>query len=146
MTDDLKIKLAETQEERQGANALRHQVFVGEQGIPEEEECDEHDATALHVVALLDGHIVGTARMLTLPKSEAQFGRMAVEPTARRRGIGGSILRFLEDQARSRGVTRVVLNSQIEAVSSYRRHGYVAEGEPFFEVEIEHQRMSKSLR
>jgi predicted GNAT family N-acyltransferase len=105
---------------------LRLEVFVGEQGIPAEEEYDRHDATALHVVAV-------------------QFGRMAVESSFRRRGIGGSILSFLEDQARSRGAARVILNSQSEAVSFYRRHGYVAEGGPFFEVDIEHQRMVKEL-
>ena len=145
MTNNVRVKLAETPREKEGIRALRLEVFVGEQGIPAEEEYDRHDATALHVVALQDDRVVGTARMMTLSSGEVQFGRKAVESSLRRRGIGGSILSFLEDQARSRGAARVILNSQSEAVSFYRRHGYVAEGGPFFEVDIEHQRMSKDL-
>ena len=44
--------------------AIRRQVFVQEQNVPEQQELDEHDATALHLLATLDGRPVGTARLL----------------------------------------------------------------------------------
>ena len=145
VVDNIRLKVVETPEEMEAAKSLRYTVFVGEQGIPPEEETDIHDATAVHAIALLDGSVVGAGRMLTLPSGETQIGRMAVAPSLRRRGIGGLILRFLEEQAHKAGVTRVVLHAQSYVRPLYEQHGYVTEGEPFFEVDIEHMRMGKTL-
>ena len=42
----IKIKLVERESEMQAAFALRIQVFVLEQSVPEDEELDEYDSTA----------------------------------------------------------------------------------------------------
>jgi predicted GNAT family N-acyltransferase len=44
--------------------ALRHHVFVGEQGVPVEEDLDELDAETTHILAANDGVPVGTARVV----------------------------------------------------------------------------------
>lgn len=51
-------------------------------------------------------------------------GSVAVDPEWRRRGIGESILRFLIDEARRRGVERVELHATPDGESIYRRLGF----------------------
>lgn len=145
MSNHVHVKLAETQAESEAIKDLRVQVFVQEQGVPFSEEFDEHDESAVHAVALIEGRVVGTGRMYELPSGETQIGRMAVEPRYRRDGIGGLLLAFLEEQARQRGVREVMLHAQTYVQSFYERHGYVVDGEPFMEVDIEHVRMVKHL-
>ncbi len=145
MSNHVHVKLAETQAESESIKDLRVQVFVQEQGVPLSEEFDEHDESAVHVVALIEGRVVGTGRMYELPSGETQIGRMAVEPRHRRDGIGGLVLAFLEAQAGQRGVREVMLHAQTYVQSFYERHGYVVDSEPFMEVDIGHVRMVKRL-
>ena len=93
--EEVVVKLAEEEADLEGAIALRFRVFVGEQAIAPEEELDEADATATHAVALHQGQVVGTGRLLSPDAGTAQIGRMAVEAALRRRGIGGQLLQVL---------------------------------------------------
>ena len=119
--------------------AIRYTVFVDEQGVLEELEHDEHDRSALHLVArAVDGRPVGTARML----ADGQIGRMAVLPDWRRRGVGSALLRELIRIAGDRGIRGPFLNAQCEAESFYRKFGFVAEGEVFVDAGIAHRCMT----
>ena len=64
---------------RSGASALalRTEIFVGEQHVPPELERDAYDAVATHIVALVEGDVVGVLRIVFLPE-HAKFGRVAV--------------------------------------------------------------------
>lgn len=139
------IKLVETEEERRAAFDVRVRVFVQEQGVPIEEELDEYDAMASHVIASLGERVVGTGRVMCRETGEARVGRMAVEERWRRRGIGGRILRTLEQVAKERGMSEAVLNAQTYVKAFYAAHGYVEAGEAFLEVGIEHVQMRKRL-
>jgi len=140
------MKRAESAREVEGAYALRLQVFVEEQGIPREMELDALDAAAFHAVAIQDGEVVGTGRLVMETPTHGVIGRMAVARLSRRRGIGASILAFLEEEARSRGAQRITLHAQGYVKEFYARHGYREEGEPFLEVGIQHVQMFKDLR
>ena len=101
--DEVTVKLVENEEELAGAIAVRFRVFVSEQSIPAEEELDQEDAVATHAIALIDGHVVGTGRLVGREPGIVQIGRMAVDQEWRRRGVGGLVLEHLEDVARSQG-------------------------------------------
>ena len=141
----LHIKGVESDLEMEGARDLRNRVFVGEQAVPPELEMDEFDLTAFHAVALQDGTVVATGRLIMDTPADARIGRMAVEQDLRRRGIGAKVLAFLEDQARSQGVTRVTLHAQSYVKQFYADHGYQEEGGPFMEAGILHVQMFKTL-
>ena len=143
--DGLVLKLVETDRERKAAFDVRIRVFVEEQGIPVEEELDELDGTAIHAIALMDGRPVGAGRVLSQGGVEARIGRMAVDAEWRRKGIGGGVLRTLEEAARQLGIRRAVLHAQTYVKEFYAAHGYVQEGEVFLEVGIEHVQMAKGL-
>ena len=140
---EVKVKLIESGVEMEAAREIRVLVFVQEQGCPLEEEFDEHDATAIHAVALIDGRIVGTGRLVQTASGEAQIGRLAVEQEMRRRGAGEQIMAFLEDQARRPGTQQVTLHSQTYIKDFYSKRGYVEEGNLFLEAGIEHIKMRK---
>ena len=133
----------------EGARAVREAVFVQEQGIAREDEWDEADHTAVHaLVTNRLGMPVATGRLLVegAPGSgTARIGRMAVDRTLRGSGVGRQVVQALEQAARLRGDTRVVLGAQRSAEGFYGRLGYTPYGEPYEEVGIPHVGMARAL-
>lgn len=138
------FKLVENDRELAEAFSIREKVFCVEQGVSREEELDELDATAVHVLALKGGRPVGTAR-LVVEGEAGRIGRMAVLAEERQRGVGSGLTRHLEDEARRRGLREVVLHAQTHALGFYRGLGYREEGPVFEEAGISHLKMRKSL-
>ncbi len=139
------VKRVETEAEMEGAVGVRFRVFVSEQAVPPEEELDEADATATHAIALSGDTIIGTGRLLQQDETTAIIGRMAVDREWRRRGVGGQILLFLEEEARAQGYRQSVLHAQEYVKSFYASHRYVEHGDVFLEVGIPHIEMRKRL-
>jgi len=108
-------------------------------------ELDDLDERATHVVALADGAVIGTCRLLLLDGGECRLGRMAIESGRRREGIGRQLLAAAEAEARRAGANEIVLHAQTKAEPFYAASGYAAEGERFIEEDIEHIRMRKPL-
>ena len=105
---------------------------------------DGRDPEATHVVAVDGGRVVGTCRLL-FRGNAARLGRLAVEPRARRNGIGAAVLRAAEAAARRVGAERLDLHAQTYAKALYVREGYVERGDEFMEEGISHVTMEKSL-
>ena len=138
------VRAAAGAREVAAALALRHEVFCGEQGVTEADELDGRDGEALHLVAVEEGRVVGTCRVL-LDGGIAKFGRLAVERAARGRGLADSLLALAEERARAAGAGRMALHAQIDARGLYDRRGYVPLGDPFEEAGILHVTMEKRL-
>ncbi len=127
---------------RTSARIVRTAVFIIEQKIPLDLEQDTMDEQSLHVVAFDAGdQPIGTGRLLP----DGHLGRMAVLAHARNRGIGASLLQALMLAAQRRGDAAVILNAQINAEHFYARHGFVRDGEVFFEAGIVHVAMLRRL-
>jgi predicted GNAT family N-acyltransferase len=142
MTD---VRPARDAAEVRAALALRHEVFVVEQGVPIDEEIDAHDdEDALHLVAVEDGRVIATCRVVP-DGATAKLGRVAVGADARRRGIASRLLAEGEVRARGLGARRVALAAQTDALPLYERAGYSPYGERFMDAGIEHQMMEKRL-
>ncbi|MEX2246751.1 MAG: GNAT family N-acetyltransferase [Dehalococcoidia bacterium] len=138
------VVLAGTPQQRDDAFAVRIAVFVDEQGIPSNEELDDHDATAVHCVAYDGPTPVGAGRLL-LSDGYAKVGRMAVLPPRRGEGIGRLILEALEREAAARGAPVLRLSAQLHASDFYERAGYRRDGDIYDEVGIPHVAMEKQL-
>ena len=135
--------------------ALRHEVFVVGQAVPEELERDALDAVADHAVALLDGTVVGTGRLVDgridvdgrlVPATGGRIGtigRMAVAQAHRGSGAGRALLDLLLARADERGLAEVELHAQVHARSFYERAGFVAYGATYEEAGIEHVGMHR---
>jgi len=124
---------------------LRREVFVEEQGVPEEEEWDGRDGEALHFLAIRDKTPVGTARLRMLPDGVAKVERVAVRRDLRGRGVGRLLMEAVERRARQLGAREAALGAQVTAIPFYQRLGWTAEGPVFLDAGIPHRRMRKVL-
>jgi predicted GNAT family N-acyltransferase len=138
------IRRVGTQEELNSALALRYEVFCLEQGVPVGEERDGRDEDGVHLIAVEDGGLVGTCRLVFVG-STVQFSRLAVARLARRRGIATALLRQADAETRARGGNRLVLHAQTYARALYEGNGYSPRGREFTEAGIEHVAMEKVL-
>lgn len=121
--------------------AIRTEVFILEQRVPEALEWDESDQSAVHALAYVDAEAVGTGRLLVDGATQARIGRMAVRKAWRNTGVGGAVLTKLLEIAQARGCRSVLLHAQTHALAFYASHGFIAEDEQFLEVDIPHQSM-----
>jgi YbgC/YbaW family acyl-CoA thioester hydrolase len=140
------LKTGTWDELKDGAAALRTEVFVEEQEIPQELEWDEHDAKAMHALVLNKlGQPVATGRLLQPQPKLAQIGRMAVSKALRGGNLGRMVIEALVDAARQRGDHQVILHAQCSAEGFYRRLGFKAHGEVFQDAGIDHIEMTMKL-
>ena len=136
--DPITLRPASWTGDRAALEFVRRQVFVHEQGVPEQEEWDAADATCHHVLAHAGKRdAVGTGRL----EPTGKIGRVAVLPPYRGTGVGTEIVSHLVNLATELGLTQVYLHSQTTAVGFYERLGFRAEGPEFDEVGIPHRRM-----
>jgi predicted GNAT family N-acyltransferase len=146
MTDVLtyEVRRVNGEEEMSAALQLRHDVFCVEQGVPMYEELDGRDGEGLHLVAVSNGTLLATCRLLFVGPT-VQFSRLAVHQSARRRGIASALLRLADEEARKGGARRLVLHAQTYARALYETAGYEPRGRVFIEAGIEHLAMEKYL-
>ncbi|MEU5039698.1 GNAT family N-acetyltransferase [Streptomyces griseorubiginosus] len=154
-TPAYEVRVAEDPADREACFTVRKEVFVGEQGVPEDIEYDAYDAVALHVLAVReDGVPLGTGRLLFGEAaagktggdaSVGSLGRLAVTQAARGLGVGAALVRVIEDAARARGLAAVDLHAQTHALGFYERLGYVAYGPEFPDAGIAHRAMRRVL-
>jgi predicted GNAT family N-acyltransferase len=140
--DEVLVDAASWQDDRAALEYVRRRVFIEEQGVSEEEEWDDADRVCHHVIArTAKRDAVGTGRL----DPSGRLGRVAVLREFRGRGVGSRIVAALIEEARRRGLRRLCLNSQVQAVPLYARFGFRAVGDVFLEAGIEHKRMELEL-
>ena len=124
--------------------AIRSEVFIAGQRVPEAEEFDGLDSECTQFLARLEGSPIGTAR-LRLVDGAAKAERVAVLEAFRGRGVGRALMTAVEDEARRRGIERVVLHAQVRVLRFYEGLGYRATSGIFMEADIAHRAMEKRL-
>ncbi|CAM5401448.1 GNAT family N-acetyltransferase [Streptomyces avidinii] len=155
MTSPVEVRVAVSEEDLKSCFAVRSEVFVVEQSVPESIEYDAYDADAVHVLAVgADGVPLGTGRLLhgdaALAKTGGahgvgSLGRLAVRKAARGLGVGVRLVRAIEAEAARRGLTAVDLGAQTHALGFYERLGYAAYGPEFQDAGIPHRAMRRPL-
>jgi predicted GNAT family N-acyltransferase len=124
---------------------LRRVVFIEEQGVSVADEVDGRDGAARHLLAVLDGSPVGTARLLT-EGTTGKIGRVCVLPQARGRHVGQALIRAaVAAFAATPGVRKVKLGAQTHALGFYAALGFEAVGEVYIDAGIAHRDMVRAL-
>jgi GNAT superfamily N-acetyltransferase len=93
---------------------------------------DDQPQVALHpditfILLLLDGTAVGCVGLQPISPGLGEIKRMYVEPSARGWGLSRILLKAVENEARSKSLTRLRLETgpqQHEALALYTNHGY----------------------
>ena len=141
----LDILIKPWQEAQKDAFEVRREVFILEQGVPEELEIDEHDPTALHVLTYSDINCIGTARLVINSDQSGQIGRMAILRPFRNQGIGRQMMKALIETAKAKGISCLTLHAQVSAMPFYEKLGFKADGPSYMEAGIPHRNMMMVL-
>lgn len=141
----LKVK---TEAELQECLAVRREVFIEEQAVPEELEIDEWDVIggAQHLLVRQGGRAVACGRLRRYDERTAKLQRIAVRQEGRGQGLGRHVVLGLEALAREAGYTAAALDAQKHAEGFYKRLGYqTVSAETFLDAGIPHVKMKKEL-
>ncbi|MFI5981211.1 GNAT family N-acetyltransferase [Streptomyces sp. NPDC051555] len=148
------VRVVASEADRAACFAVRTEVFVIEQSVPESLEYDAYDAGAVHVLAVGPQGPLGTGRLLhgaaavgkTGSPDVGSLGRLAVTKAARGLGVGAALVRAIEAEALRMGLGAVDLGAQTHALGFYERLGYVAYGPEFDDAGMPHRSMRRALR
>jgi predicted GNAT family N-acyltransferase len=127
------------------ASYVREKVFMEEQGF--QEEFDEYDKDAFHLVIYYEGKPAATGRLLKKEETVSSYsiGRVAVLPEYRKLHLGNQILQQLEGKARAEGGLKIELSAQCAVQEFYQKNGYIATGEIYYDEFCPHIHMEKEL-
>jgi predicted GNAT family N-acyltransferase len=123
----------------QRAMGIREEVFIKGQHVDPALERDQYDVIAHHYLALMDDKAIGTARWRETSEG-IKLERFAVLKPYRNQKIGEALLMAVMEDVIPQN-RPIYLNAQIRAIPFYERHGFVVQGDPFFEAEIKHLKM-----
>jgi predicted GNAT family N-acyltransferase len=110
------------------AFALRREVFLSEQQV-QDDEFDADDLTATHFVAISEGAVVGTLRLIER-SDHIKIGRVAVAKSVRGKGFGRELMQRAMMFARAAGQTRFTLSAQHDKAGFYETLGFRTVSEP----------------
>lgn len=136
------IEIAPT-DDRKTCYALRHEVFVVEQGYSAEGEVDALDEGSHHLLAWKDGAPVATARV-HIEGETAKIGRVCVLKSRRGTGLGADLIRAAVTLAATYGARRAVLGAQLHAVGFYGKLGFTPYGDVYDDEGEPHQMMARA--
>ena len=108
--------------------------------MPEAEENDADDLTAIHFVAIAQGEVVGTLRLIDRPE-HVKIGRVAVRGSFRGQGIARAMMTAAMDHARAQGRDRFYLTAQSDKLGMYEKLGFAAFGPEFLDGGMPHRAM-----
>jgi lysyl-tRNA synthetase class 2 len=130
-----------TREDLEQCFAIRREVFVGEQKVPENLEIDGQDPAARQFAVRVDGRIAATCRV-RLIGSAAKIERMAVLKDFRGKGIGRVLMKYIMTElARAANISLFKLSAQSYAVPFYEKLGFRTRGSEYIEAGIPHYDM-----
>ena len=134
-------RLAASDAELAAHFSVRRAMFVERQHLFEDDR-DEHDADALHAVAVAGGEVVGAVRLYPLAGTLWKGDRLAVLPGHH---AGADLVNFAVRTAGERGGSRMVAQVQVANVRFFERLGWFKDGEPALYRGVMHQPMAIGL-
>lgn len=134
------VKQIQSMEEMEKAFEIRRLVFVVEQKVDPAEEYDEYESSSTHFLAKIQGRTAGTARFRQTEKG-IKLERFAVLAEHRGKGVGDAILSQMLVELDKEPY--LYLHAQEYVMHFYAKHGFIAEGDRFWECEIPHFKMVK---
>lgn len=122
---------------------LRQQVLYPAQKL-HEMELDE-DKDGFHFGAFTDNKLVGIISLFQTG-TVFQFRKLAVLHEFQKMGIGDSLLKRVEEFARSEGGTSIWCNARVSAIGFYKKAGYAHTGKLFSRNGFDYEILEKSLK
>ncbi len=141
------FKIADCEEELDHYFAIRHSVFVIEQGMFTESDRDEHDRNAIHLIAKDSGtgQVIGAVRCYPNGDGSWYGGRLAVIKDHRHGATGIGLVRKAVSLMAKQGCPRFLAHIQMQNVPYFLRLGWQTIGPPEDYHGLPHQLMEANL-
>ncbi len=140
--NDYLINVVNWKDSESALTSIRREVFIDEQGVPEEDELDGLDSQCQHVLVIEQSgnEAVGCARIT----KSGKIGRVALLKHHRGNGIGRDLMGFCTQLVMAQK-QQPYLDAQTSVIPFYEVLGYVCEGDEFLDANIPHKRMRFGL-
>ena len=125
--------------------ALRQQILRQPLGLSfsnEELDKEKHD---LLIAAFDDDDMLGCCILTSIDNHTMRLRQMAVQNNLQGKGIGASIMSFVENLARDKGYKCLMMHARNTAIGFYEKFGYKIKGQEFIEVGVPHHVMEKRI-
>ena len=110
------------------------------------ELADDEDQCVHAMIYDEKGEAVAVCRLQMNSAEEAQLRFMGVRDDQQGKGLGRIIIRYLENKAREKGATRMILQARDNAVDFYKKQDYtIVERSHLMWGKIQHYLMKKKL-
>jgi len=143
------VKSPETAAEWENYFQLRWKILREPwgQAVGSEKDELEFSATSFHALATnINGHEMGVARIQLLTDEKAQIRYMAVNNSEQGKGIGSSLITYLEIIAKANNVKMIILQARENAIPFYLTHNYIIKAKSFLLYgQVQHFLMEKIL-
>ncbi|NHZ85136.1 MAG: GNAT family N-acetyltransferase [Planctomycetia bacterium] len=125
---------------------LRWRILRKPWNQPKGSEVNESDVDAFHIMAELNDKIIGVGSIHELEEGIGRIRFMAVDDDWQKHGIGQTVVKLLEENAKSKNWNKVRLWAREIAINFYQNLGYkiISDGYTIFDV-IKHKIMEKEL-
>lgn len=125
--------------------ALRHMILRQPLGLSFSEEELEKEKDDTLIAAFDDDDMLGCCMLTLVDGQTIRIRQMAVQNNLQGKGIGASLMSFIENLARDKGCKCLMMHARDTAIGFYEKFGFKVKGEPFMEVGIPHHVMEKKL-
>jgi predicted GNAT family N-acyltransferase len=123
---------------------IRQSVFIDEMGICKEDEFDDQDDMAMHVIVYEssgDRSAIATGR-ICFDGITCEIGHIAVLKDYRNKNYGDFTVRMLINKAILAGIKEIICYSSLEAIAFFQTIGFHVEGD---EIIYENQKRYKMI-
>ncbi len=139
-TNDISVRIASGELDKEECFQIRRNVFVSELGIPFECDQDQCDAIAVHYLAIYYGRPIATVRLVDKRDGVGKIGKLAVLQEHRKHGIGTDLMWYVMG-AGFRNFHTLVIDSPIEYITFFEKLGFETDGEIALVFGVGHTRM-----
>lgn len=109
------------------AKSIREEVFCDEQGYSHDDEYDDMDAVAHHLIIVEKGEPVATGRLFE-KDGLYHLGRICVRRQFRGQGFGDMVVRLMLEKALRMGASQLYISSQEYIKDLYMKFGFQQHG------------------
>ena len=143
---EFKIRLIQNQQEKEEMYYQRWLVLRKPIDMDIGTEKDEYDDYySLHLIAVCDEKIIGSARLRQLSTELGSISYVAVLPKFQSQGVGTALIQKVIEIAKEKQLKSLKVASRLSASKFYERIGFRSTGQPFEFLGIPHQLMLFNL-
>ncbi|MDD3191152.1 MAG: GNAT family N-acetyltransferase [Bacilli bacterium] len=135
------IKICKKKDDLIDSYILRKKVFIDEQQVSYPLEFDLEDKDYEIYILVKDTACIATARYKIID-DYAKIGRVCVDQAYRGKHFGLQLMKKIIRDIFKKGITDIILESQVSAIPFYEQLGFQATGPVFLDAGIKHRKMT----